>query len=147
MRVFFYGLFMGQALLEQKGLQVAGSEMSRLDGYDLRIGKRATLAACPGHAVYGVVMDMAREDVEKLYSEVGLREYRPETVTVVLDSNQRVMRFATTCPSPRITRNPMKLMPLSSRGWPRAWDSRSITCEALRRRISKGRPENDTRPS
>jgi hypothetical protein len=89
-RVFFYGLFMDQALLEQKGLQVAGSETSRLDGYDLRIGKRATLAACHGHAVYGVVMDIAREGVEKLYSEVGLREYRPETVTVVLDSDQRV---------------------------------------------------------
>lgn len=39
--VFFYGLFMDAQMLRERGLQPQAERRARLDGFALRIGKRA----------------------------------------------------------------------------------------------------------
>jgi hypothetical protein len=41
--VFFYGLFMDESLLASKGVRPTKLTVGYVDGYGLRIGKRATL--------------------------------------------------------------------------------------------------------
>ena len=42
-RGFFYGLFMDEELLRGKGLEPEGGEIAAIDGFALRIGRRAAL--------------------------------------------------------------------------------------------------------
>ena len=80
--VFFYGLFMDAALLRAKGLAPRHVRLSRLDGYGLRIGERATLQASPGECCYGTIMQLDDAEIEALYSDGSVAEYRPVGVEV-----------------------------------------------------------------
>ena len=80
--VFFYGLFMDAELLRSRGLTVLDSQPARLDGYDLRIGSRATLVAAPGHSAHGILMSVPAEDLQRLYSDPGVSFYVPQAVEV-----------------------------------------------------------------
>lgn len=90
MNVFFYGLFMDEVLLAQKGLGFSGSQVGCLDGYRVCVGERATLIRQPGSQVFGIVVDAETRSVEQLYAEAGLQDYRPEEVTVALDDGTTV---------------------------------------------------------
>ena len=46
--VFFYGLFMDEDLLREKGLNPQRAALASVDGLALRIGKRAALVPTPG---------------------------------------------------------------------------------------------------
>src|SRR5215207_8883135 len=78
--VFFYGLFMDEALLREKGLSPEGRRAASVEDFRLHIGARATLAPCAGGTVYGVVFSLMRGEVEALYSEDSVSAYRPEVV-------------------------------------------------------------------
>ena len=82
--VFFYGLFMDESLLEGKGIHVSGSRVAVLEGYKLRIGRRATLVRDPTARSFGVVSRVARQDVELLYSHESVADYVAEPVCVTL---------------------------------------------------------------
>ena len=82
--VFFYGLFMDEALLISKGIEPASSNIGYLDGYRLRIGKRATLVPEEGCRAYGVLMVIRREQATALYSDQTVADYVPEPVSVTL---------------------------------------------------------------
>lgn len=82
--VFFYGLFMDADLLRSKGLDPQGAELAYLPGYELRLGDRAALAPREGGCVHGVVMSMTSAQVDELYSESSVSEYRPQPVVVYL---------------------------------------------------------------
>jgi len=84
LNVFFYGLFMDEALLEKKGVTVGSAEVGYLDDFALRIGERATLFRSPGARSYGVVMRISSGQVEHLYSEKSVADYVPESVCVEL---------------------------------------------------------------
>ena len=88
--VFFYGLFMNENLLEEKGLNPANPRKGYVDGFGLRIGERATLVSAVGERAYGVVMSLTDEEVTDLYSEESVADYVPEAVIVVLDSGAAV---------------------------------------------------------
>lgn len=78
--VFFYGLFMDEALLRAKGLHPENRRAASVDGFRLVIGERATLVASAGAIVYGVLYSLARDEVDALYSEESVSAYRPEVV-------------------------------------------------------------------
>jgi hypothetical protein len=78
--VFFYGLFMDEALLRGKGLSPENPRVASVENLRLAIGRRATLVACEGCAVYGVLFTLTRAEVEALYSEESVRVYRSEVV-------------------------------------------------------------------
>jgi len=87
--VFFYGLFMDAELLRSKGALPQNIRQAAALGYELRIGKRATLWREPKACAYGFLMELTNEEVEKLYSEDSVRAYRP-AILVQLDDGSRI---------------------------------------------------------
>ncbi len=84
--VFFYGLFMDQKLLSDKGVQASDLRLAVVSGFVLRIGARAALVPDSAGTVHGVVMKLSHFDLERLYSEPSLLAYRPEPVLATLQS-------------------------------------------------------------
>jgi uncharacterized membrane protein YccC len=83
---FFYGLFMDSDILRENRVVAENPRRAYVDGYALRIGRRATLVPSPAARAYGMVFALAHDELERLYSAPGLEQYRPEAVAAhVLD--------------------------------------------------------------
>jgi hypothetical protein len=78
--VFFYGLFMDEVLLRDKGITSPNLRVAFVPGFQLRIGNRATLVPIPSERVFGVVASLSHSELERLYSEPGVLAYRPEAI-------------------------------------------------------------------
>src|SRR4249920_3035906 len=78
--VFFYGLFMDEDLLRAQGIAPESLDLAWLDGFALRIGKRATLIPSQSGRVHGLVMSLTRAELQRLYSQPGLEAYKPQAV-------------------------------------------------------------------
>jgi hypothetical protein len=78
--VFFYGLFMDEDLLRSKGVTAIDFRPASVLGFELRIGKRATLVPNQSGRVFGLIASLSHAELELLYSEPSLRAYRPEAV-------------------------------------------------------------------
>ena len=78
--VFFYGLFMDESLLREKGLRPEGRRVARVENFRLVVGGRATLVPREGGEVYGVLFSLTPDEVDALYSEESVSAYRPEAV-------------------------------------------------------------------
>ena len=78
--VFFYGLFMDKDLLREKGFNPQNTRHAYLQGYQLRIGERATLAPHEGACSFGTVMDLASNELRNLYGSDGVEDYVPQAV-------------------------------------------------------------------
>jgi hypothetical protein len=98
--VFFYGLFMDQDLLREKGIVPTAIELARVDGFALRIGRRAALVASRGSQVHGVVMSLTLADLERLYSEPSVAVYRPQPVLAQLASGGVIAALCYNLPEP-----------------------------------------------
>ena len=83
--VFFYGLFMDDALLREKGINPVGRRMASVENFCLVIGARATLVPCAGRSVHGVLFSLTHAEVDALYSDDSVSVYRPEAVAAKLD--------------------------------------------------------------
>ena len=103
MRVFFYGLFMDENLLATKGVKPSEVNPGFLEGFDLRIGERATLVRCPGGRAYGVVMDIAPSEATELYAGVSVADYQPEPVIVELMDGTQTEATCYNLPGDRVT--------------------------------------------
>lgn len=118
--VFFYGLFMDEALLRAKGLSPAGRRPACVEDFRLFVGERATLVRCAGGRVYGVLFSLARREVGALYSEESVSAYRPESVSARLADGSVVAALCYNLPAPPAAegRNPAyasKLRELAAR--------------------------------
>jgi hypothetical protein len=82
--VFFYGLFMDESLLASKGVIPSKATVGYVDGYGLRIGRRATLVPDDANRAYGVLMTLRADEVKALYSDESVADYVSESVSVVL---------------------------------------------------------------
>ena len=82
--VFFYGLFMDDSLLRSKGVSPSKPVVGHVDGYRLRIGRRATLLPDRAARAHGVLMTLPATDVDVLYADASVADYVPEPVSVVL---------------------------------------------------------------
>ena len=69
--VFFYGLFMDDALLREKGVNPLNRRMASVENFCLVIGERATLVPCPGQRVHGVLFSLTHAEVDALYAEAS----------------------------------------------------------------------------
>jgi hypothetical protein len=87
--VFFYGLFMDKSLLASRGINPSRATVGYVDGYGLRIGRRATLVPDEANRAYGILMTIRAEDVTALYSEESVADYVPESVSVMLPDGTR----------------------------------------------------------
>ena len=61
--VFFYGLYMDPDVLEQKGVQPRNPRIAKVEGYELRIGSKATLLRERGGVAYGVVYSLTHSEI------------------------------------------------------------------------------------
>ncbi len=127
--LFFYGLFMDEALLREKGLKPSGRRIAFVDDFELVIGERATLIPSAGQRVYGVLFSLTHDEVDALYSEASVRVYRPEAVLArtLEGDGHPALCFNLPAPPPPKERNPqyaMKLRELAARiGLPQSYVS------------------------
>jgi hypothetical protein len=98
--VFFYGLFMDADLLRAKGVHPTNPRLVCLLGFALRIGQRATLIPDPDSRVYGLVMQLSHDEIERLYAEPGVQMYRPEAVIAELTDGTRIPALCFNLPVP-----------------------------------------------
>jgi hypothetical protein len=98
--VFFYGLFMDAELLRGKGLSPQDVEVGLVPGMSLRIGQRAALVSDHQGQTYGVIMSLAWDELERLYSEPGVQAYRPQAVLVHPASGGVVSALCYNLPEP-----------------------------------------------
>lgn len=103
MRVFFYGLFMDEHLLVNKGIKPSEVKLGFVDGYALHIGERATLLRHPGDRAYGAMMDIAPEEATELYAEASVADYVPEPITVELMDGTQVEASCYNLPRDKVT--------------------------------------------
>jgi Gamma-glutamyl cyclotransferase, AIG2-like len=87
---FFYGLFMDEGVLAASGVAPRHGRKARLDGFALRIGKRATLVRQVGGTAWGMVFALTKVELDRLYGAPGLELYRPEDVEVVLENRAMI---------------------------------------------------------
>ena len=118
--VFFYGLFMDDALLREKGMHPMNRRRAFVENFRLAIGARATLVPCPGRTVHGVLFSLSHPEVDALYGEASVSVYRPEAVAAQLADGSVIPALCFNLPvPPSITeRNPQyvsKLRELAER--------------------------------
>jgi hypothetical protein len=77
---FFYGLYMDLDVLREAGVAPLTPRKAYVDGFALRIGRRATLLPAYGARAYGMLYEVTHADLERLYTAPGLEQYRPEAV-------------------------------------------------------------------
>lgn len=82
--LFFYGLFMDEVLLREKGLNPENRRIASLENFCLLIGARATLVPCPGQTVHGVIYSLTHSEVDSLYAEASVSVYRAEAISARL---------------------------------------------------------------
>jgi hypothetical protein len=127
--VFFYGLFMDDALLREKGINPMNRRIAFVENFCLVIGARATLTPCPGRTAHGVLFSLTHNEVDALYAEDSVSVYRPEAVSARLGDGRATPALCFNLPVPPSTneRNPQyvsKLRELASRiGLPQSYVS------------------------
>jgi hypothetical protein len=77
---FFYGLFMDSDILRGSRVAAVNPRRAYVEGFELRIGERATLVPAAGARAYGMVLALSHDDLDALYTAPGLEDYRPEAV-------------------------------------------------------------------
>lgn len=77
---FFYGLFMDVSVLRDADVAPADPRPGYVDGFALRIGRRATLVPAHGARASGMLVGLTHRELERLYSGPGLEHYVPEAV-------------------------------------------------------------------
>jgi hypothetical protein len=88
--VFFYGLFMDESLLRQKGVSPRDGRRASVPDFSLLIGARATLVPLTSVTVHGVVFRLTHAEIDALYSDASVNVYRPEAVLAHLEDGTRV---------------------------------------------------------
>jgi len=102
-RVFFYGLFMDEGLLATKGIRPTDVIVGFVDGYELRIGERATLVRRPNGRAFGALMDIASNEATELYAQDSVADYLPEPVTVELMDGRKLEATCYNLPDAKVT--------------------------------------------
>ena len=98
--VFFYGLFMDDALLREKGVNPVNRRIARVENFSLVIGARATLVPYAGRTVHGVLFSLTHREVDALYSEDSVSVYRPEAVSAQLAQGNSIPALCFNLPVP-----------------------------------------------
>ena len=103
MNVFFYGLFMDETMLAQKGVAPTSAIVGYVDRFALCIGERATLLPQAGARAYGVMMAINAEEAKALYADDSVADYQSEAVKVTLTDGAAVDAVCYNLPADKIT--------------------------------------------
>jgi len=88
--VFFYGSFMDAAVLRERGLAPGEGRKARAKGWQLTFAPAPTLTRSFCGVVWGMVYELERADVERLYAQPlhGVT-YRPQPIPVSAGGRER----------------------------------------------------------
>ena len=98
--VFFYGLFMDDALLREKGMNPVNRRLASVENFCLVIGARATLVPCADGPVHGVLFSLTHSEVDALYGEASVSVYRPEALAAQLEDGSVIPALCFNLPVP-----------------------------------------------
>ena len=98
--VFFYGLFMDADVLRAKGIHAVHPRRACVRGFALRIGRRASLVPDPEARVHGILMELSHDEIDRLYAEPTVQEYRPEAVIAKLEDAAHIPALCFILPEP-----------------------------------------------
>ena len=98
--VFFYGLFMDEALLREKGIRPENARTAFVENFALVIGERATLWPGAGRTTHGMLFSLTHAEVDALYSQASVSMYRPEAVLAHLPDGSTVPALCFNLPTP-----------------------------------------------
>lgn len=84
--VFFYGLYMAPEILEGKGVSARNPRKGYVEGFQLIIGKKATLLRKSGEKAYGMVYSLTHDEIYSLYQGSGLKDYAAKALAVIVDN-------------------------------------------------------------
>jgi hypothetical protein len=98
--LFFYGLFMDDALLREKGVNPRDRRVATVQNFSLVIGARATLVPCVGGTVHGVLFSLTHAEVDALYQEDSVSMYRPEALLAQLGDGSVIPALCFNLPAP-----------------------------------------------
>ena len=98
--VFFYGLFMDDAVLREKGLNPKDRRVAFVENFCLVIGNRATLVPCADQTAHGVLFSLTHTEVDALYGEASVSAYRPEAVSARLADGSVIPALCFNLPVP-----------------------------------------------
>lgn len=91
---------MDAQLLRARGLHPQDERPARIDGFGLRIGKRATLVPDARGCVHGMLMDLTHAEIEALYSEPSVQVYRAEAVLAKPGASSEIAALCFNLPEP-----------------------------------------------
>lgn len=94
---------MDRSVLAKQGINPTDVSIGFVDGYGLRIGKRATLVRSPNGRAFGAVMDIAPNEATELYAEDSVADYLPEPVIVELMDGTKVEAACYNLPKAEVT--------------------------------------------
>lgn len=84
--VFFYGSYMNVAVLKEAGIGQRSYSVGTVNGYALRIAPLANLVKHEHGVVYGILTQLAHDELQRLYQEHARKKlggvYLPEAVWV-----------------------------------------------------------------
>lgn len=98
--IFFYGLFMDEDVLKEKGCTPTNVRIASVHGFALCIGQRATLIPNSDSLVHGLVMSLSHDELHALYSDTSVSMYRPEAVLAQLSSGEVIPALCFNLPLP-----------------------------------------------
>lgn len=93
-KVFFYGLYMDEEILKNKGVKPREKQLAKAKGYKLRVGNMATLLRDKCSEAYGIVYSLSYKEIDILYKDSGLTDY---TVEAVMVETEDKVQIATLC--------------------------------------------------
>src|ERR1700730_10179100 len=125
--VFFYGLFMDAEALRAKGFHPVNARQASVSGVALPIGRRATLIPDPAKSVFGFVIGLSHAEVERLYAEPSVAEYRPEAVIARVGDRSSVPALCCNLPPSGRPSRPIRNMRKNYVRLPIGWDYPPIT--------------------
>ena len=79
---FFYGSFIRMDVLARVGFRPDKFEVARLSGFDIHISPHAALSRSNQHSIYGILVNIPHDKLDKLYSMDGVGVFLPEAVLV-----------------------------------------------------------------
>lgn len=91
---------MDEQLLRTKGVASTNLRSGSVNGFQLRIGKRAKLVPMKNGCAYGIVAELTHDELQQLYSEPSVRDYRPEPVLVHLSIGEKLAALCFNLPEP-----------------------------------------------
>ena len=88
--VFFYGLYMDEEILKSKNVEPRNKRTAIANGYELRVGKMATLLRKDKAQSHGIVYSLTHDEIDILYAKSGLTAYVTEALMVELKDGSSI---------------------------------------------------------